>query len=54
MGTRFLATTQSKYPQAKKERVANARNGRGDGDATTERSVAWDRLAGANWPGLYS
>lgn len=54
MGTRFLTTTQSNYPQAKKEMVANARNGRGDGDATTERSVAWDRFAGANWPGLYS
>lgn len=53
MGTRFLMTTQSKFPLAKKSMVANAREGR-EGHNATERSVAWDRLAGAQWPRSYS
>ncbi|KAL7416976.1 2-nitropropane dioxygenase [Mrakia frigida] len=52
MGTRFLMTTQSKFPLAKKSMVANAREGR-EGHNATERSVAWDRLAGAQWPQEY-
>lgn len=54
MGTRFLTTHEAAFSDAKKRAVCEARVGGGSETAKEEvtmRSVAWDRLSGAKWPG---
>lgn len=51
MGTRFLTTHEATFSDAKRRAVQTARV-TSSPEEVTIRSVAWDRLSGAKWPGL--